>query len=200
KPSRGRTSLGPEFGDVMCGLVVEHVLTRSVRDSAAVLDAVSGLMPGDPYAAPAPVRSFLEEVGASPGHLRIGVLLEAPGGTADVHADCVAAVRDAATLLESLGHAVEPDSAPPGVEDPEFVSQFLTLWGSGQQWNLEYWSRKTGKPIVEADVEPLTWALASMGRSYTGGQLLSAMEWLQLGTRRLGEWFASGFDLLLTPT
>jgi len=86
------------------------------------------------------------------------------------------------------------------VEDPEFVSQFLTLWGSGQQWNLEYWSRKTGKPIVEADVEPLTWALASMGRSYTGGQLLSAMEWLQLGTRRLGEWFASGFDLLLTPT
>jgi amidase len=199
KPSRGRTSLGPEFGDVMVGLVCEHVLARSVRDSAAILDAVAGPMPGDPYTASPPARPFAEEVAADPGHLRIGFFTEAPGGTTDTHPDCIAAVEDAARLLESLGHAVEP-SAPDGIEDPEYVGHFLTLWGSGQAWNLDYWSRKTGRPIAAEDVEPLTWALAEMGRSYHGGQVLQAIEWLQRGSRRIGEWYAGGFDLLLSPT
>src|SRR5207245_1172767 len=74
KPTRGRNSLGPEFGDVFAGLVHEHVLTRSVRDTAAVLDAVSGPMPGDPYHAPPPARPFAREVGTAPGPLRVGLL------------------------------------------------------------------------------------------------------------------------------
>src|SRR5207248_8746884 len=112
------------------GLVCEHVVSRSVRDSAAILDLVSGPMPGDPYFAPPPSRPFLDEVGADPGRLRIGILLEAPGGTTDVHPDCRAAVEDAADLLGSLGHIVEPE-APAGLDDPEFIAQFLTLWASG---------------------------------------------------------------------
>jgi amidase len=199
KPSRGRTSLGPDFGDVMMGLVCEHVLTRSVRDSAAILDAVAGPMPGDPYFAAPPRRPFVEEVGADPGKLRVGFFTEAPAGTTDTHPDCIAAVEDVARLLESLGHTVVA-SAPKGIGDPEYIGQFLTLWGSGQAWNLDHWSRRTGTPIRREDVEPLTWALAEMGKTYHGGQFLQAVEWLQRGARRMGEWFAGGFDLLLSPT
>jgi len=199
KPSRGRTSLGPEFGDVMAGLVCEHVLTSSVRDSAAILDAVAGYMPGDPYVAPPPSRAFASEVGADPGRLRIGVLTEAPGGTADVHPDCLAAVEDATELLESLGHVVET-SSPPGLGDPEYIGQFLTVWAGGVAWELDFWGRKTGTQVRQEDVEPLTWALAEMGRSYSAAQFLQALEWLQRGTRTFADWLAGGFDLLLSPT
>jgi amidase len=199
KPSRGRTSLGPEFGDVMSGLVAEHVLTRSVRDSAAVLDCVSGPMPGDPYFAPPPLRPFLDEVGADPGRLRIGVLLDAPGGTADTHADCVDAVKHAAELLSSLGHTVEQE-APAGLDDPEYIAQFLTLWSCGIAAAVDEWSAATGRRITKPDVEPLTWALAEMGWAYNGAQLLGAIGWLHAATRRIGIWFDTGFDILLTPT
>ena len=175
-------------------------LARSVRDTAAILDAVAGEMPGDPYTAPPPRRPFLQEVGADPGRLRIGVLVVAPGGTADTHPDCLAAVESTRTLLDSLGHEVV-DEAPEGIEDPEYISQFLTQWGAGVAWNLAYWSRKTGRPITAEDVEPLTWALAEAGRSYSAPQLFQALEWLETSTRRFGGWFADGgFDLLLTPT
>jgi len=199
KPSRGRTSLGPEFGDIHVGLVCEHVLAKSVRDSAAVLDCVSGPMPGDPYYAPPPARPFLQEVGADPGRLRFGVLLTAPGGTADVHPDCVAATRDAIGLLESLGHTVE-DSAPANLDDPEYIAQFITLWASGVAASIDEWSARTRQRITKEDVEPLTWALAEMGRAYSAAQLLTSIGWLQAGARRIGMWYASGFDLLLTPT
>src|SRR6266508_2212773 len=168
KVSRGRTSFGPDFGDKLGGLDTQHALTRSVRDSAAILDAISGPMPGDPYAAPTPARPFAQEVGADPGKLRIGFFTVAPGGTTDTHPDCVGAVHDVAGLLESLGHSVE-ESVPEGIEDPENVGQFLTLWGAGQAWELDYWSRRTGKAITAEDVEPLTWALGEMGKSYHGG-------------------------------
>jgi len=199
KPSRGRTSLGPEFGDVQAGLVAEHVVAKSVRDSAAVLDCVAGPMPGDPYFAPAPSRPFLQEVDAEPGRLRVGMLLEAPGGTTDVHQDCLAATRDAAELLESLGHVVE-ESAPEGLDDPEYIAQFLTLWACGIAASIDEWSSRTKRKITRDDVEPLTWALSEMGWSYNGAQLLAAIGWLQAGARRMGMWFESGYDLLLTPT
>ncbi len=199
KPTRGRTSLGPDFGEIMGGLVVEGVVARTVRDAAGVLDAIRGPMPGDPYAAPPPARPYGEEVGAEPRRLRIGILTEAPGGTADTHPDCLRATEDAGHLLESLGHTVEPE-APPALDDPEYIAQFITLWASGQAWNLDHWSRVTGSKIGQEQVEPLTWALAEMGRTYTGGDLLSSMEWLEFMSRRMLQWWAGGFDLLLTPT
>src|SRR5213080_878779 len=87
KPTRGRTSLGPDAGESWAGAVAEHVVTRSVRDTAAVLQAVAGPMPGDPYAASTPRRPFTDEVGADPGRLRIGVLTEAPGAMVETHPD-----------------------------------------------------------------------------------------------------------------
>jgi amidase len=183
----------------MGGLVAEHVVTRSVRDTAAVLDAVAGPMPGDPYAAPTPLRPFAEEVGADPGSLRIGLLTASPGGTSETHPDCVVAAEAAGRLLESLGHSVEPTDID-ALDDPEFTGQFITNWATGATWNLDYWSRRTGRSIGPDDVEVLTWALAELGRSYSGAEYLSSREWLQDWTRRACAWWEQGFDLLLTPT
>lgn len=199
KPSRGRTSVAPEFGDINCGLVAEHVLCRSVRDTAAILDATHGPAPGDPYAAPAPERPYLEEVGADPGQLRIGLRTAAPGAQFETHPDCVAAAEDAGRLLESLGHGVS-ESVPDGLDDPAYVEQFLMRWVSGIAWNLDYWSRRTGREITADDVEPSTWALAEHGRSFTGPQYLGALEYQQGAARTSASWWSDGFDLLLTPT
>ena len=109
KPTRGRVSQGPAIGDVNGGLTVDHVVTRSVRDCAALLDVLAGPMPGDPYAAPPPSRPFAAEVGADPGALRIGFTTEylsVQGQVAAAHPDCVAAVESAAALLSELGHQV----------------------------------------------------------------------------------------------
>src|SRR5690242_20790913 len=103
KPTRARNPLGPEYGDVAGGTAVEHALTRTVRDSAALLDATSGPALGDPYWAPPPARPFLDEVGADPGRLRIGYTTRTPEGDVG-HPDCVAALEDAAQLCDQLGH------------------------------------------------------------------------------------------------
>jgi amidase len=199
KPSRARTSLGPEFGDTMGGLVCEHVVTRSVRDTAAILDRVSGPMPGDPYTAPTPARPYLTEVGSDPGRLRIGILSFNPAGTSVVDPECAAAAENAGRLLEALGHQVEA-SHPEAFAEPEIVANFITTWAVGSAWVLDYWERRTGKAMTSADVEPLTWALAELGRSSTGPAYLSAVEWLQAFSRRTADWWAGGFDLLVTPT
>jgi amidase len=96
KPSRGRVSLGPDMGDAWHGLAIEGVVSRSVRDTATVLDAIAGNMPGDPYSAPPQRRPFIQEVGANPGRLRIGVMKRTPQGGAALHPDCLAAAEDGA--------------------------------------------------------------------------------------------------------
>jgi amidase len=199
KPSRGRVPMGDDFGDVMSGMVSEHVLTRSVRDCAAVLDAIHGQAPGDPYVAPPPARPYLDEVGADPGRLRIGIRTAPPGRHFEAHPDCVAAAEGAGRLLESLGHAVEPAELP-FLDVDDLVEQFLVRWSGGIAWNLAYWERRTGRPIGAADVEPCTWALAEMGRSHGAGDYLSAVERHQVLGIQIAHWHESGFDLLLTPT
>jgi amidase len=200
KPSRARVPLGPEFGDVMGGLVCELAVTRTVRDTAAVLDAVAGPEPGDPYAAPPPVRPYADEVGADAGRLRIGVQTEAFGGTTSTHPDCVAAVESAAATLESVGHHVEPTRVT-ALDTPDFVPKFLTVWSAGTAFDLDhYWPERLGRSIGPDDVEPLTWALAELGRAASAADLLAARQWLQARARDVAEWYAGGFDLLLTPT
>src|SRR5436190_4486622 len=199
KPSRGRVSQAPQFGDIMSGLVSELCVARSVRDVATLLEWVSDPPPGDPYVAPARERPYTEEVGSDPGRLRIGLLTDSPGGTVEVDPDCVAAAGDVARLLESLGHFIVR-SHPAPLGDEQYVPTFLVRWTSGIDWNLKYWSAKTGREIGPGDVEPLTWALAEAGRAHTGGDYLRALEYHQSVTRRSAEWWTSGYDLLLTPT
>ena len=210
KPSRGRASLGPE-ASFSALVVCEHVVCRTVRDSAAFLDVIAGPMPGDPYVAPAPARPFGEEVGADPGRLRIGLMTAAPGGLAVVAPACVGAAQRAAEVLESLGHHVEV-SHPTALDLPDWMPHFMSLWSAGVALGLDSWSARTGAVIGADDVEPLTWALVELARALPTPALLRSLDWLLRTTRLVAEWWEPvdfgaspasrnhGFDLLLTPT
>jgi amidase len=198
KPTRQRISEGPLIGDNMSGLTAELVVSRSVRDTAAVLEAVHGPAPGDPYVAPPPSRPYTEEVGADPGQLRIGLLTE-PLLEAEPNAVVAEAARNAARLLESLGHVIE-ESHPTGFEEMDIVDTFLTRWMAGQTAALDEFQMLVGREIRPDDVEPLTWALAEEGRRRSAGRYLAAVSQHQLVSRMIAGWFESGFDLLLTPT
>jgi amidase len=199
KPSRGRVSLAPEFGDLLSGLVTELVVCRSVRDAAAILEWVADPPPGEPYVAPARQRSYTEEVGADPGRLRVGLMTTPPGRQLETHPDCVAAAREAARLLESLGHGVE-ESHPEALDDENYIPNFLVRWTGGVAFSLSWWESRIGRAISADDVEPCTWALAEQGRSHSAADYLRALDFAQVVTRRGADWWASGFDLLLTPT
>jgi amidase len=181
----------------MGGLVAEHVVTRSVRDSAAVLDAVAGPVPGDPYWAP-PRRgpSFAAAARTEPRALRVAVLTASPTGSA-VHPDCVRATVQAAALCEALGHHTEP--AALDVDGNAFTEHFINVWAAGNAWTLLDWERRVGRPAVEDDVEPLTWSLVQLGRSLDSGHYLRSVQELQKITRQIAEYF-EGIDVLLTPT
>jgi amidase len=196
KPTRGRNSLAPNYGDLMGGLVAEHVVTRSVRDSAAILDVTAGPMPGDPYWAP-PLGgpSFAAAVATPPSRLRVAVMAESPTGS-EVHADCVAAVRATASLCESLGHQVE--EAALSVDGDAFLVHFINQWACGNAWAIEDWEARMGRAASEADLEPLSWALVELGRSVNGGQYLRSVQRLRI-SRGIAEYF-EGIDVLLTPT
>jgi amidase len=204
KPSRGRTSLGPD-NDASSILVAEHVVTRTVRDAANLLDVTAGNMPGDLFGARPPDRPYGAEVGADPGRLRVGLLTEAPGKTAPVDAECVAAATGTARMLEDLGHLVEATS-PEALGRPEWAVNFITVWAVGAAMSVEKWNARLGRRLTAADVETLTWALVEMGTSVSAVRLLSAQSWLQQASRDLVTWWtpdASGgmaFDLLVTPT
>jgi len=198
KPTRGRTSFGPATGERWAGCSAEGFVTRSVRDSAALLDVVAGAMPGDPYSAAPPARAFAREVGHDPGRLRIGAMRRAPRD-AELHAECRAAVDAAARLLGSLGHAVE-DSHPDALDDPDALKGFLTVVSSGVAAALDAAAAKVGRPLVEGDVEPLTWAVAQAGRAFSAPAYVAAVAANHAHGRRLAAWWAGGFDLLLTPT
>jgi amidase len=198
KASRGRVSLAPEFGDFMSGLTTELVVSRSVRDAAAVLEWVADPPPGEPYYAPDRARPYTEEVGADPGRLRIGLMTRPPGGQFEAHPECVAGAQAAARLLAGLGHDVEP-SYPEALDDEGYIERFLVRWTSGVDYGLRYWERKTGERIGADDVEPLTWALAEQGRAHSAGSYLEAMEYTQRVARDGAEWWTT-HDLLLTPT
>ncbi|MEK7446979.1 MAG: amidase [candidate division NC10 bacterium] len=196
KPTRARNPLGPHYGDLFGGLVAEHAVTRSVRDSAALLDATSGPDAGDPYWAPPPGRPFREEVGAAPGRLRIAFTTQAASGV-PIHADCVAAVREAARLCAELGHDVV-EGAP--VIDGELFSRgFITLWSSGCAWTIDDWARRTGRNPVAEELEPLTWLLAESGRANSAAAYLLALQDLQRVARDVARFFAH-HDCWLTPT
>ena len=197
KPTRGRNSLAPQYGDMMGGLVAEHVVTRSVRDSAAILDATAGPVPGDPYwAPPRSGPSFAAAAASTPASLRIGVLTASPTGS-EVHADCVAAAEAAAALCESLGHKVE--AAVLAVDGDAFAGHFINQWACSNAWAIGDWEARVGRSVEEADVEPLSWALIELGRSINGGQYLAAVQELQKITRQIAQYF-EGIDVLLTPT
>jgi amidase len=203
KPTRGRVSLGPDEGEAWGGLVVRHVITRSVRDSAAVLDLLAGAMPGDPYAAAPPVRPFREEVGAEVGSLRIGVLTAAPAGLAEVAPACVGAVDDAVhALQDALGHEVEP-AALGAFDDLAALGAFTVIQAVSVAHDVDRLAALASRDIGPDDVETLTWSLCQRGRTISAAAYVEALETARAWSRRIARWWAAdggGFDLLLTPT
>jgi amidase len=172
-----------------------------VRDSAAVLDLLAGLQPGDPYTAPAPRGPYVGELAAAPEPLRIGFATRHPaldGTLVESHADCVAAVEHAAKLLASLGHHVEPFEID-ALHDPEWIPRFLTIWVVGVATELDEASALIGRRIEPGEVEPLTAALAGLGRLISGPAYAEAWRWIHRQARKLAAAFAR-IDLWLTPT
>src|SRR5262245_54980919 len=183
KPTRGRNSFGPALGERWSGFSAEFVVTRSVRDSAALLDVTAGPMPGDPYFAPPPAQPFATATTRPPAPLRIGVLRGAPRGV-EVHAECLAAVDRATALLVDLGHRVQ-QAYPAALDDGESVQAYVTVVAANTARALESWSRKVGREAGAADVEPLTWALTERGRAMSVTELLGAIEYVHGFGRRL---------------
>jgi len=201
KPSRGRVSWGPDFGEYWHGFAVEGVLTRSVRDTAVVLDAITGNMPGDPYSAPSQSRLFRDEVASSPRQLKIGMMRREPRDGAPLHPDCRAAVEHAARLLESLGHHVEESHPDALDENKPMWNHFTDIVSCHTVFEIEHYQQMIGRKINAEDVEIGTWYFVERGLGISAARYLSSIQWVQRWARRVANWWSDhGFDLLLTPT
>ncbi len=196
KPTRGRVPLGPDYGEVWQGATVAHVISRSVRDSAAMLDAVIGDDMGAPYVIPAPERSYLEEVNHDPRPLKIAFAKRSPLGN-DVQQECIKSVEDAAKLLESLGHKVEENE--PVIDGMTLAKCYFMLYFGEVAADIQDLGKMLGRKPVPSDVETQTWILNLLGKTFTAGDfVLSLREWNNF-SRKMAE-FHQKYDLYLTPT
>jgi len=196
KPSRGRMPTGPDASEYWNGFAQEHVISRTVRDSAAALDATAGAEAIQTTRAPAPERPFLDEVGAEVGTLRIGFTNE-PVMPASVHEDCKGATLEVAQLLTELGHEVE--EVRPRFATRELARAFFTVVAANTAAELQYMERLIGRPVRPQDVERETWLTAQMGYVMTGADVALAHGRLQEESRRVVRDF-DGYDAILTPT
>jgi amidase len=196
KPTRGRNPIGPDFGEAWRGLHCEHVLTRSVRDSAAMLDATAGPDIGAPYYAVSPARPFLSEVGTDPGKLRIAFTSEPfLGGVVDK--DCVKGLEVTVKLCQDLGHEVL--EAAPRVDGQAFARAYLTIVCVETRAAIEEGEVLLNRKASFGDFEPSTWIVALLGRQCRAPELSKSLDLAQLTARQIGEFFER-YDFLLTPT
>jgi amidase len=196
KPTRGRNSLAPAYGDIAGGIICEHVVTRSVRDSAAILDATAGPAAGEPYSPAPPERSYAEEAMRDAGRLRIG-LGTVPLTGLPAHADCRAAAQAAGSLCEELGHHVA--IASPEVDGPALLKAFGSVLTGYLCWAIKGWEQRSGRTAMEEHFEPVTWRMYQRGQRQSGGDFLQALQTVQGIARDFAGFFAE-HDVWLTPT
>jgi amidase len=202
KPTRGRVSLSPDAGEAWAGATIDGVVTRSVRDAAAVLDTIAGYEPGDPYMAPPFSRHLRDEVGVTPGRLRIGVM---SGAEMDgrVHAECIAAVDRAAALLAAAGHHLEA-SAPAAMHEETFSQRFITMLAANTARDLQVLEELIGRPVTDDDLEADNLLYAAIGRQVSSVDYLACLAEQHRWCRDMLSWWhpadgSHGFDLLLSP-
>ncbi|MGQ0677284.1 MAG: amidase [Rhodospirillales bacterium] len=195
KPTRARNPSGPDVGEGWSGMATAHCVSRSMRDCAALLDATHGPAPGDPYAAPRPERPFLQEVGAPPGSLRIGLVTAGPDG-ARPHKDCVAAALDAAKLAGDLGHRVEETEF--AYDKSAFQEAIWIVIAANVANVLNLRAKAVGRAAGPNDVEPLTLAAAEMGRLTPASEYARAILVMHGFGRQVARMFER-FDVLLSP-
>lgn len=196
KPTRARVPLGPDLGEAWQGCAVEHVISRSVRDSAAMLDAISGPDVGALYWPAAPSRPFLSEVGDPPGKLRIAFSSK-PLLCGDVHSDCVEGLERAAKLCTDLGHDVT--EAAPQFDGQDFMSAFMTMVLCEVRASMEDAERRAGRRARYSDFEPATQLMGLLGKRITAPRLIESMQRIHLAVRKIGHFFED-YDVFLTPT
>ncbi|WP_116137467.1 amidase [Trinickia diaoshuihuensis] len=198
KPTRGRVSNGPALDEVFAGFGVQLGVSRSVRDSAALLDAVQGGATGEPYVTAAPERSFVSEVGRDPGTLRIGFMTDPWSGDRTDPA-IVAATHSTIALLEDLGHEVHEATMDLGVSWEAFVDMNATIWTATLVGWIEALAAATGRPIDPTTLEPATLACFRYGSDRNASSFAGALVTRNTVTRAIGAWFER-YDVLLTPT
>ncbi len=198
KPTRGRVSQGPLVAEGWAGGVIDGAVTRTVRDAAGVLDVISARMPGEPYYPPPLPRPLVQEVGADPGRLRIGVL-DRPGreGLLD-DPQCRAAAAGAARLLESLGHHID-QSAPAAMFAQEFIGNVDTIIAADAEATFQAFEMLLGRPIGEDEIEPRNAEYRRRGRALDAVAYLESRAWLGMWARQMADWW-NHHDLLVTPT
>ncbi|WP_327088655.1 amidase [Nonomuraea sp. NBC_01738] len=198
KPTRGRTSFGPAGGEGWSGFSVPGSVTRTVRDTAAMLDLIAGYEHGDPYAAPALPRPLAEEVGADPGRLRIGYVTSHPRPDVPDEPELAAAVLAAAALLESLGHDVAPGH-PEALGEADFAVHFGAIVAANVAAEVESIGAWRGKPVELSELEPRNRLMAEAGRKRTAVEHVLSLQWIDSYRRRMASWWHAGHDLLLAP-
>lgn len=196
KTSQGRITM--QGHGIESSLGVDFCVSRTVRDSARLLDAVHGPGVGDTVIAPPPYGPYIEAMSRPPGELKIGLLDTHPQG-AGLDAACVEAVRGAASTLEGLGHRVEPGH-PATLEDESFNARFMALWAATRRLGLENMGKALGRPLTEAEVEPQNWAQAEFANAMSAWDYADALSAVAEYRRGTQQWWADGWDLLLTPT
>jgi amidase len=195
KPSRGRMPSGPHQTEGWLGLTVAHAVTRTVRDSAALMDATHGIEPGSRYGAPMPTRSFLEAVGRPPSPLRVAVMLD-PMTPVRAHAEVIAATHTTAMLLESLGHHVE--EAQPDLPGVEIAAAFAKIIGVHTAQDIDRRTAARGIALQPNEIEPVTSMYAHIGRKTTGLDILAANALFQDAAIRMAKFMAH-YDVILSP-
>ncbi|MBL0715719.1 MAG: amidase, partial [Desulfosarcina sp.] len=196
KPSRGRTPSGPHDGEYWQGATVQHVITRSVRDSAAMLDLTQGTDIGAPFVIPPPTEPFLAALEKPPRELKIAYNTHSPIDS-DVHPQCAAAVMEAARLLEALGH--HPIGAEPAIDGNAYARSYAILNFGEVAADLEELRAQLGRRLMPTDLETVTRTLGLLGRTFSAGDFVRSMrQWGRMG-RMMGQFFQE-YDLYLTPT
>jgi len=196
KPSQGRITLGPLRDEN--GLSVEHCVSRTVRDTAALLDATRGPGIGDTVIAPPPARPYVEELSADPGRLRIGMLDHHPQG-GRVGTEVADATQAVGRLLESLGHHVEA-AWPKALEDATLGSKFGALWNTNMGVVKRRFEVQLGRPLDDRELEPMNRAQADRAENLTAVDYALSLSAVAQYRRAMQSWWSDGWDLLLTPT
>ena len=197
KPTRGRTPQGPDFFDKNAGLSVNHVVSRSVRDSAALLDATAGPAAGDPYMAAPPERLYLDEIGRPTGKLRIGIQRKATLPV-DTHPDCLRALFETAQLCESLGHELE-EVAPPPLPGADLWYTFGMMRGTSIAMSVQARERELGRKVTSDDLEPQNFAEYERALKYMAIDFETQRQLVYKWAREVIAYQAP-YDLVLSPT
>jgi amidase len=196
KPTRGRVSAAPTYAAFASPLSIAHAITRSVRDSAVLLDVAAGPVPGDAFVIEPNARPYVDEVGADPGSLRIAIDTRTPSGE-DVHPDHAAAVHRAAATLRDLGHDVV--EARPEYPFDAILDALRTLFGITTSAQVDARLVELGRALDDADLEPFTFMIYASAKGLTGEDLHESYTSLERSAREVGAFFVD-HDVLVTPT